>query len=82
MMDGVLFLLWCWDILVYHKMRVMDSSRDLSRKGQVTPGDHLEGVGGEKSFCTHWLGRGGMSETESGLRSREMATESREQTHN
>lgn len=58
MMDGVLFLLCCWDVLVSHKKRVMDSSQDLWRKGQVTPGDHLEGVGGEKRFYTHWLGRG------------------------
>lgn len=56
-MDGVLFLLCCCDVLVPYKKRGMDSSGDLWRKGQVTPGDHLEGVGGEKKLFYTLVGQ-------------------------
>lgn len=75
-------LLWCFGPSQKKEKKKMDLSKDLLRKRQVTPGDHLEDVGGEKSFYTPWLGRGMMSETESCPRSREMATESREQRYN
>lgn len=41
--------------LVPYKKRVVDSSGHLWRKRQVTPGDHLEGIGGKKTFIhTGW----------------------------
>lgn len=38
--------------LVPYKKRVVDSSGHLWRKRQVTPGDHLEGIGGKKLLYT------------------------------